>query len=516
MSQSTDHSWVNTLLEAARERNIVLSAAEVRAIRASQPQSPLAQWVRRNLIVSTSKSTLLSAEELELWQHVKESKCSSAEAASVVDFSIPTTDEEFWSATKDLNAQTQDLERRCQVLESQSALAGRLRDSVKSSRASRAKHTRYFDQKEAAGVQHVKFANAQLLETLQADIQAEFQIVGRDVKSAHAIVAETLNADDRALEGFNEIFARQSNREQAEFDIDSLEKRVSELTATLRHFRVQMIKDRLDRTYLETLARESNLQEDEETAGSSSTSAQNDDDEAIAIKSLQDDLGSLYPEIDDVATMVVTQAHSRAIDSTLRDVQRLKAEEGRVRNELLYTGLSNMTTTLDDLSSKLENIQSRRLSLDEIRAKCQDIRADGISSATSIGRPRQPTRTDSSGSHRPNRHDAATSALLHHFGLSEGMNQGTASADHQIQNFATRMSRQSADNVDHILRLVEAAATRGNKVIQSLENVLGAKSTVGFNLDSELQLLEERINDAKADMEATLNLGATTTQLQRR
>ncbi|KAL2444484.1 hypothetical protein ABEF95_016893 [Exophiala dermatitidis] len=512
MSQSTDHSFVNTLLEAARERNIVLSAAEVRAIRTSQPQSPLAQWVRRNLIVSTSKSTLLSAEELELWQHVKESKCSSAEATSVVDFSIPTTDEEFWSATKDLNAQTQDLERRCQVLESQSALAARLRNSVKSSRASRAKHTRYFDQKEVAGVQHVKFANDQLLETLQADIQAEFQIVGRDVKSAHAIVAETLNADDRALEGFNEICAAKPNQAAPEFDIDSLEKRMSELTAALRHFRVQMIKDRLDRTYLETLARESNLQEDEEAAGSSSTSAQNDDDEAIAIKSLQDDLGSLYPEIDDVATMVVTQAHSRAIDSALRDVQRLDAEERRVRNELLYTGLSNMSTTLDDLSSKLENIQSRRLSLDEIRAKCQDIRADGISSATSIGRPRQPTKTDSSGSHRPNGHDAATSALLHHFSLSEGMDKGIN--DH-IQNLAAKMSRQSADNVDHILRLIEAAATRGNKVIQSLENVLGAKSTVGFNLDSEMRRLEERINDAKADIEANLNLGATTTQLQR-
>ncbi|KAL2444449.1 hypothetical protein ABEF95_016826 [Exophiala dermatitidis] len=498
MTESPDHSWVNTLLEAARERNIVLSAAEVRAIRASQPQSPLAQWVRRNLMVSTS--TLMSTEEVELWQHVKESKCSSAEAASVVDCSIPTTDEEFRSATTDLNAQTQDLGRRCQVLESQTALAARLRDSVKSSQASRAKHARYFDQKEAAGLQHVKFANDQLSETLQADIRAEFQIVGRDVKSAHAIVAETLNADDRALEEFNEICATKPN--QAEIDIDLLERRVSELTAALRHFRAQLIKDHLDRTYLGTLAQ--NLQEDDEEAASSSTTTTvQDDDEREAIQNLQDDLGSLYAEIDDVATMSVTQAHSQAIESALRDLQQLKAEELRMRNELLSTRLSNMTTTLDDLSSKLEHLQSRRLSLDEIRVKCQDIsaRANTISPATSIGR-RQPTKADSSGS-RPNGHDAATSALLQHFGLSESIN----TPDHQIQNLAAKMSRQSADNVDHILRLVETAATRGNKVIQSLENALGAKSTVYLN--NELRTLEERINDAKADIEATFNLGAT-------
>lgn len=72
--------------------------------------------------------------------------------------STPTTEAELRAAIASLKASTQTTEHRTKILNSQSALADRLRNSQGQIRARRIGHASHFKQRESAEVQHVKFA----------------------------------------------------------------------------------------------------------------------------------------------------------------------------------------------------------------------------------------------------------------------------------------------------------------------------------------------------------------------
>lgn len=159
-----------------------------------------------------------------------------------------------------------------------------------------------------------------MFETLRADLQNERDCVSRDLKSAHAIVVEVLNAHGRAL---NELNETEASFAQPKLSLDnnteSVEERVAQLTNALRHFYVQAIKDRLDRRYLETLA----------SSDTQASEGVSDD----SVQAVQADLASLYAEIDDVATMLVSQVYSRGIESAVQTLQRRASEDHLAHTE---------------------------------------------------------------------------------------------------------------------------------------------------------------------------------------
>ncbi|EXJ78099.1 hypothetical protein A1O3_09260 [Capronia epimyces CBS 606.96] len=506
---SPDCSWATKLLDAARRRNIVFSPAEVEAVYAAHSGSPLARWVQHNLVAR--ETAVLSNEELALWRRLQESPSSlpTRDAAADADWvSIPTTDDEFRSATADLNASTRAIERRSTILDAQSALASRLAGSEDGCRVRKSKHRQFFNQKEAAEVQHVKFANHQLYETLCADLQTEHAIVSRDLKSVHATVAEVLNADDRALVRLNEVSA---NRTELDVDVDAVGERVAKLTTALRHFRSQAVKDRLDRTYLESLA---NGESEEEEQRSEAVSA----DE---VQNIHADLGSLYAEIDDVATMLVSHEHGKGVDSTISSIRQLRSENSRARTELVYDKLAALTASLEILSTRLENLQNRRLALHRLQLQSQHL-GPAINAPTrhDLAVPAAgPASTLSSRRDRAEDEDdyPAISALLRHFGLSglpqTGNGNGNVSSTtfheqvssstfhEQVRTLAAKLSCKSAQNVRQILDISETAITTRRAASQSLFEVLDTNSA--RDLDRELRALEDRIAQARAEIETT-------------
>ena len=60
---SRRETWADSLLEAARQRDIVFSDEEVHTIKAAKPGSPLAKWVHKTLIDTSP----FSAEEYALF-----------------------------------------------------------------------------------------------------------------------------------------------------------------------------------------------------------------------------------------------------------------------------------------------------------------------------------------------------------------------------------------------------------------------------------------------------------------
>ncbi|EXJ88479.1 hypothetical protein A1O1_05409 [Capronia coronata CBS 617.96] len=483
---SLDHSWMNQLLQAARERNIVFSQAELDEIHATHPQSLLARWTHRNLFASDD--ALLSADELALWQRLEETQFAPT-SKDVDEISIPTTEEDFRSAIAELNASTRTLERRTRILDSQNALASQLATSENACRGQRSRHRQYFNQKEAAEVQHVKFANDQLLGTVRADLQDQSDVVAKDVKSVHAIVADVLNADDRALDELNELSARR--RPEPRTDTEAAKERVARLTAALQHFHTQAIKDRLDRTYLESLA-DSDL---------GATEAVSTD----GVQDVQTDLGSLYTEIDDVATMFVSHEHSGHIQSTIFDIDRRAAEEQHAHTELGYSKLCSLTETLDTLYTRLKTLQSRRLALHDLRSQCQNIaRPPSVpTAATRRDVPLHNSTLVSSSSQLGRDGEAAypaTSGLMGHFGLSSDSDGRTSIPLHeQIQTLAATLSAQSAEDVNKILDISGSVVRERQAALQRLSAGLNTRSEP--DLDLEMRALEDQIAEGRAKLE---------------
>lgn len=139
-------------------------------------------------------------------------------------------------------------------------------------------------------------------------------MVDRDVKAVQATVVEILNSDDRAFAGLNELSA---SRPKATLDTVAMETHLTKLLTALRHFRVEAVKDRLDRTYLESLGDAPELA----------------DASAATIQEIQQDLRCLYSEINDVVAMVASQEHGNAIDASLRHARRARQHKERVDNE---------------------------------------------------------------------------------------------------------------------------------------------------------------------------------------
>ena len=165
--------------------------------------------------------------------------------------------------------------------------------------------------------------NDQILETVKIDLQIRQDRVARDVKAVPAIATELLNADDRTLSELNALVDG-SSKLNPTLNIDAVRVRVTELTRALRFFRAEVVRDRLDCMYLESLdisnSDHNTTDQDTKVTGDVSVSA-------TTLKDVENDLGSLYSEIDDVVTMLVLQDHVNPIESALRRIRSTRQEE---------------------------------------------------------------------------------------------------------------------------------------------------------------------------------------------
>ncbi len=166
---------------------------------------------------------------------------------------------------------------------------------------------------------------------MRTALHAEVESAAKSARSVQAIAIEALNSDDRALAKLNDISA---SKPRNTLDIVSLRAKASKLTTALLHFRSQSMKDRLDRVYLESL--------DNFDAAKSSV-----DTSGAVFKDAKSDLGSLYAEIDNVISMVMSQEYVNSIEVALLKVQRLREREEQARNERVGFLLGRILSFID-------------------------------------------------------------------------------------------------------------------------------------------------------------------------
>ncbi|KAK5271954.1 hypothetical protein LTR99_000887 [Exophiala xenobiotica] len=380
---------------------------------------------------------------------------------------IPSTGEELRAAIASLKASTRATECRTRVLRRQSTLADRLKLLSNSSRNSMAGNARYFAQKEIAEVQHVKFA---LYGDMRTQLQAEVDSTVKSARSVQATAIEALNSDDRALAKLNDISARKPRNT---LDVASIRDKASKMTTALHHFRSRSMKDRLDRVYLDSL--------DNFDAAKSSVDAS-----GAVFEDAKSDLGSLYAEVDNVISMVMSQQFANLIEVALLNVQRLREREEQARNERTHDKLKSLTAVLENICNVLENLQSQRTTLHALSS-------DFDSTILMASSTRPKSTSEASQSCNLDAHPALF-ALMQHIGLADG---NSNDLDDAIKRLVSELSQQADSNVLQILQLSQEAPKSSRAALQAISNALTTSSV----RDSDVDDLERRIATARTQLD---------------
>lgn len=120
-----------------------------------------------------------------------------------------------------------------------------------------------------------------------------------------------LKEHDRTLQRCEELAAHHL-REDAEIDNEEMVKRVEKLSTKLSGLLAEEIRCRLDRVYLES-ARESPSDDSDDA----------DDDQPDQLRSIEEEIGSLYSEVDVLAEMYSRQKFQGPVSRTLQRRQEL-------------------------------------------------------------------------------------------------------------------------------------------------------------------------------------------------
>ncbi|OAP63784.1 hypothetical protein AYL99_03011 [Fonsecaea erecta] len=467
---------VDTPLDAPLKHDSHSHKQAIEEFNRASDRSLLPGWTHNKL--SDAKS--LSEDGTATWKLLQGLERRAPACGESRSTTLPSTEEELRSAIKALKSSTKAIERRTRVFRAQNAHLKHLGEAEDAINARKARQEQYLDQKRAAEVQHVKFANEQLLEALRSTLRAEVGRVAKDVRSALATVTELLNSDDRVLSELDD-FSSSSVKVECQTDLDALAERVSRLTGALRHFRAQTVKDRLDCAYLESLS-----------AADIVPSAQDVTDGTT--DAVQGDLNSLYSEIDDVVGIVVAQEHGNALHAALQSVRRARKQDERKLNEKVYRQLCSLTEAAVNLSKRLESLQSRRRGLHELDGQLLHLENTARSHT-------KPATIDHPGAESEDHIGPAAQALSQHLGLSLDVGDRKVSditaATRQLDDLTLSWDCQSAGNVLRLLELSDEAAIRRRAAVQCVSEALASNDSY----ERDARELEEMIAAARTEME---------------
>lgn len=265
-------AWVQSLIDAARDRDIELSERDVQTINNASPNSKLAKWARETVQV---------------------------EASVVSD-----NDEDLQEATRSIRASTAAIRSQTQIVENQTKNLTTLRTLQVPKINTHQKVT-----STAVGqTQYIKSVNEDKTTNLARELQANLGQLNKDRKLHVATASQRLNADDRALEL---LHINDKPDDQVSDWAAGTMTRVEQLSRALISLRVDPVKNRLDRTYLE---------HSQKPPEPSSTEP---------LEQLKLEVQSLYAEIEDVATILVNHEHSARLNTMLHDVaaSHIEAEQ---------------------------------------------------------------------------------------------------------------------------------------------------------------------------------------------
>jgi hypothetical protein len=320
--------------------------------------------------------------------------------------------------------------------------------------------------------------NVQIRDQLVVDLTTELDHQQRILKSVPSTVTELLGIHDRTLADLNERSSAIIEQQQTSSKLDATQAHADRLLQALRQFEAAAIKDRLDRVYLESLT----AIEDGQTLPTMETS-----------DSVQQDLDSLYDEVDDVVNLVVEHGHGAALKTNLQRLRHHQNDGNSASQELIHDQLIGLTSRALAASQSMEQVQLERLNIRDLDRRHQALSKADYSAHKEAANDPQATREFMG--------DAAA-ALLHHLGLHADSSQQTTLGYllSKIDELVRAKEGQSASTLLESLIRLEAAADQRSSAIGMLSLAFSRTASS----DNGLRSLEQQVAGLKVEVENAL------------
>ncbi|KAJ5750879.1 hypothetical protein N7533_007907 [Penicillium manginii] len=327
------------------KRDAIISALEDHATGKEN-----AQWVSKHL----HPDTLLSREELALYNKLSQTgnlhpilrEPDLDATRPFLETDIRAAIQSLQSSTATVQKQSDTLSRQCDLLRKQLRQQQRLDDD-------RAKDIARLRKKHEAGRQNTTIAANELSDNLEAGFRSATESAGAENRRILSTLSTQLKQDDKSL---NHLENLMSSIKFNSNDADTV-KRTAQLSSVLADYVAEEIHDRLDRLYLEEI----------EAGESASASAINQPSiEAETVLALEEELGSLFPEIEVLAEMSTRQEFQEPI---LREIQNEHSQLRVVSHQKLERVLDSMvdmTLSKQDLIKQLKDRGSANEVLEQL------------------------------------------------------------------------------------------------------------------------------------------------------
>ncbi|KAI9832688.1 MAG: hypothetical protein M1819_004274 [Sarea resinae] len=344
-----EQSPLERLLQVLRERNIPLSRDDVAwAFDSPKTREEVTKWVTQYL----GQETLLSKEELDLYTRLEKDgtfrRISASQDLSAIS---PILDDDIRTAIERLNISTTEIEKQNQILKSQRDALTAMKEKSRQDAVARKRPTEQRQRRYAIEKQHIGLACDELSQNLTERLAASKQQIRSSTALLTPAVAETLRADDKLLNGLQRLAVGLETRDDDKDKID----RVQKLSAKLVEFRVEEVRCRLDRIFLEHYL----------ASALSDRVGPNDQDSDEALE-LQEELEMLYPEIYSVTDMAVNHEFKDPIIFGLEKKEDERMEASDKAFEYITSTLSSLADRLDSLSSRIQNYHYHRKAIEAV------------------------------------------------------------------------------------------------------------------------------------------------------
>ncbi|KAF1811974.1 hypothetical protein P152DRAFT_436921, partial [Eremomyces bilateralis CBS 781.70] len=332
---------LQTLLAVLEERGIPLGADDVKwAFESSQTREAILSWVERYL----HDETLLSFEEEALYDLAP--KWANKEPIPVQG--SPLLEDEMVAAIEALEASTEAIERQCKNLETQkqALLAIKSQNRETSSRYRSA--IEMGSKKNAQESGQLQVAVEELSHVVNSSTEAMRHQTTSALKSTHAVVQDTFEADDRVLSAL----AKVSSPEASTIDAAAAEQNLAALIA----LRSAAIRANIDYIYQRALLE----------ALSQQRLPVPDQDLPSAIAELKTELGTLTAEIPSVIELGLNSTLRGPLSKALAESSRSQTASQGQTARYSMSSVEFMIKRLDETRTHIQFLLSIATSLDAL------------------------------------------------------------------------------------------------------------------------------------------------------
>ncbi|KAJ5988317.1 hypothetical protein N7481_003527 [Penicillium waksmanii] len=345
----THDTLADTVLSLFNERELpvkrdaIISALEdsgSASTTATGPGPDNAQWVSTHL----HPDTLLSREELALYNKLSQTgNLHPILREPDLDATRPFLETDIRAAIQSLENSTATIQKQSDTLSRQCDILRKQFRQQESLDGDRGRDITRLRKKHEVGRQNTTIAANELSDDLEASFRSATESAGVENKRILSTLSTQLKQDDKSLNYLENLM---SSIKFNSNDADTV-KRTGQLSSVLADYVAEEIHDRLDRLYLEEIE-----------AGESAASAVSQDQASISSESetvaaLEEELGSLFPEIEVLAEMSTRQEFQEPI---LREIQNGHSQLRVVSHQKLEKVLDSMvdmTLSKQDLIKQL-------------------------------------------------------------------------------------------------------------------------------------------------------------------